>query len=583
MHRAIPVIIIVLSLRCSSFARAEAPVNAPRCEFGVEGPMPREGRNPGELPIFLNAVADLGAQFIVASFTPEWHTELARRRGNYIGSEGTVAAYREFADLCRQRKLSFFIDQQVTSYCVEGEFVDKAGKDVLAHGDGTHRWDVSGELLATLSRMPEFRGVVYDEAEWNILRRDHNTNAGDDNASSGRIHPYFAVTEKLNVFDAYDATVRGAEPVAEAYRKAGVRMMGEHVFPVMFHAFARAGIDPCTKFMKEGRDSVYGAIALGAALQYDRDFCVSPDMWGLASMGVSKSGFPGHTPEELRCSLLLAYWMGASRVFVENIHADFLTVGTYKTPATGLLDRVVEDGKAQYVPSKYGEVYRWFVKEYVPAHPRPYSFRDCRPDMAIIRFDDSYWGQRGGFAARNLYGGVDMPGPESKAWIGLWHLLTHGQTSTQGLSYHNGGWPRRHDFFTALNNVVVFDERVGKERLRGLKVVFLTGLRVSNETRQALAELVHDEGLICISQNSLAPPAIAAAADGEPMTDGKGKWLITEDFEAAQVRKLVGPWLGSPDEIRYRFGPNVLTVKRMTDDNSVEIQLTPIEPSPPKP
>lgn len=103
MHRAIPVIIIVLSLRCSSFARAEAPVNAPRCEFGVEGPMPREGRNPGELPIFLNAVADLGAQFIVASFTPEWHTELARRRGNYIGSEGTVAAYREFADLCRQR------------------------------------------------------------------------------------------------------------------------------------------------------------------------------------------------------------------------------------------------------------------------------------------------------------------------------------------------------------------------------------------------------------------------------------------------------------------------------------------------
>ena len=215
-------IIIVLRFFARASPERKLPRGAPPCEFGVEGPMPREGMNPSELPIFVDAVADLGAQFIVASFTPEWNSELARKRGNYIGSEGTVQAYRKFADLCRERKLSFFINQQVTSYCKEGEFRDKAGKDVLAHGDGTHRWDVAGELLATLSRMPEFRGVVYDEAEWNILRRDRNTNGGDDNASSGRIHPYFAVTERLDAFDAYEATVRGAAPVAEAYRKAGV-------------------------------------------------------------------------------------------------------------------------------------------------------------------------------------------------------------------------------------------------------------------------------------------------------------------------------------------------------------------------
>jgi hypothetical protein len=359
-------------------------------------------------------------------------------------------------------------------------------------------------------------------------------------------------------------------------------MMGEHVFPVMFHTFARAGMDPCTKFMKEGRDSVYGAIAMGAALQYGRDFAVSPDMWGKSAFGVSKCGFPGHPPEELRCSLLLAYWMGASRVFVENIYADFLNApspgregqgegSVYESPATGLLDRVVADGKAAYVPSKYGQVYRWFVKEYVPAHPRPYSFRDARPDVAIVRFDDSYWGQPGGWIAKNLYGGTDMPGPASKAWLGLWHLLTHGQTSKQGLSYHNDGWARPHNFFTALNNVVVYDEQVSKQRLAGLKVVFLTGLRVSEPTQRAIAELVRDEGLICVAQKALAPAAIAAHAGNSPIPDGKGQWLITEDFDTDAVRERVQPWLGRPDEIRYRFGQHVLTVKRGADDNHVEV------------
>src|SRR6266446_1325875 len=143
----------------------KTPAAVSATEFGVEGPMPRAGMNPGELPIFMDAVSHLGASFMVASFTPEWNTPLAQKRGNYIGTEGTESTYREFAALCRQRQLSFFINQQVTSYCLPGDFPDKSGHDILAHGDGTHRWDVAGPLLEQLSRMPEFRGVVYDEAE----------------------------------------------------------------------------------------------------------------------------------------------------------------------------------------------------------------------------------------------------------------------------------------------------------------------------------------------------------------------------------------------------------------------------------
>ena len=52
-------------------------------------------------------------------------------------------------------------------------------------------------------------------------------------------------------------------------------------------------------------------------------------------------------------------------------------------------------------------------------------------------------------------------------------------------------------------------------------------------------------------------------------------------METEQVRELVGPWLGSPDEIRYRFGKGVLTISRKGDDNSIEILMTPSEPSPP--
>lgn len=579
---ALPFILAVSVLALVLLSQALADQSSFPGEFGVEGPAPREGMHPDELPAFLDAVRDLGAGFIVVQVTPERNTDLARARGSFIGIEGTEQGLRDFAAACRKRGLSFYADLEATSYCSEGEYTDKNGRDILAHSDGTHRWDIAGSLLESLRKLPEFRGVVYDEAEWNTLRRDRNTNGGNDGSSTGRIHPFFAVVEHLGVFDARRAVLRSAASLADSYRKAGVRMMGEHVFPVMFHTFARAGMDVCTKFMKEGRDSVYAAAAIGAALQYHADFAVSPDMWGKPGsphFGPSPSGFPGHPPEELRCSLLYAWWMGASRIFVENVYADFLGVGHYTCPPAGLLDRIPTEGEgvARYVPSEYGKVYRWFVRDYVPAHPRPYSFREMRPDVAIVRFDDSYWGQPGRYFQKFLFGGADLPGADSIAWIGLWHLLTHGYTSPEGISYHNAGWTRPHGFFTPLNNVVVYDDEVSLDRLRGLKVVFLTGLRVSPETRDAIAQLVRDDGLICVAQKSLAPADLAAKvvpdAASTVIAHGKGKWLLTDNFDTDSVRGLVAPWLGAPDEIRYRFGSHGLCVKQLGDDNSIQISL----------
>ena len=157
-----------------------------------------------------------------------------------------------------------------------------------------------------------------------------------------RSHPLFAPTQNLGVRQAYEAVYQGAKRQAEKYRQVGYSMMTEQVFPVMFHTFARAGADVCPKFLKEGRDSIFAAIAVGAAKQYDREFGVAPDLWG-------QSGFPGHPPEELRCSLLHAYWMGATKIFVENVYADFIE-GDGMRPA-GLLDRHVKmDGTVNYLP-----------------------------------------------------------------------------------------------------------------------------------------------------------------------------------------------------------------------------------------
>jgi hypothetical protein len=321
-------------------------------------------------------------------------------------------------------------------------------------------------LLESAVKNHEFRGVLYDEAEHGQMRRTANTNGGADDHGTGKVHPYFAATDGMTLEQAYQAVYRSASEVAGNYRHEGLSPMTESVFPAMLFTFSRAGFDIAIKFMKEGIDPVFAAIAMGAARQYGREFCVTPDLWGL-------TGFPGHPPEELRASLLYAYWIGSTRIFVENIR--------------GLIEKISENGASSYKTSDYGKVYQWFVKEYVPAHPRPYTFRDIRPEVAILRFDDSCWGQADSWLPDNLYGAANLKTTtETAAWFHIWNLLTHGQTRN-GLSFHNrsyAGLP--HDFFCPLKDVIVYDHLAGKKELEGLKLVFLTGVLISPQTMDAV-------------------------------------------------------------------------------------------------
>jgi hypothetical protein len=513
------------------------------CEFGLEGGAPRDAES---LAIYLKAVRDLGAEFIVCQFGPERND--AGRGRRWEASEQGLA---DFSAACRAAHLTFFANQEVTNYTKEGDILDKDGKDVLAHPDGTHRWDITGRTLEIAVQHPEFRGVLYDEAEHGQMRRGNNTNGGSDDRSTDRVHPYFAATDGMTLEQAYNAVCSSARAVAENYRRAGVTPMSEHVFPVMFHTFARAGFDPATKFLKEGIDPVFAAIAMGAAREYGREFCVTPDLWGL-------SGFPGHPPEELRCSLLYAYWIGARRIFVENIR--------------GLIERKEENGVVRYETTAYGKVYEWFVKEYVPAHPRPYTFLDIRPEVAIVRFDDSCWGQADSWLPDALYGAANLKStPATAAWFQIWSLLTHGQTREGGLSFHNhsyNGLP--HDFFCPLRGAVMYDHLAGAKELAGLKLVFLTGVQISPQTMDAVRDFVRKGGL-CVTLDSLAPGEMSGRSG--PVADGSGEWLIVKDFRGEEVRKAVAPFLGKPDEIRYQVGERRLTVKRGKDSNTIRIYL----------
>jgi len=204
---------------------------------------------------------------------------------------------------------------------------------------------------------------------------------------------------------------------------------------------------------------------------------------------------------------------------------------------------------------------------------RPYDWRDLRPEVAVVRFPDSCWGQAESWLPDALYGAENLKTtPETAAWFGLWHLLTHGKVHAEGLSYHGKSYRgMKHDFFCPLRGAVVYDHLAGAKDVENVKLVFLTGVEVSPPTLEAVRDFVRRGGL-CVALPHLAPAGLGGRAGR--LKDGAGSWLLTESFRAEEVREAVAPHLGPPDEIRYRFGERTLTVRRKgDDDNAVLIYL----------
>ncbi len=399
-------------------------------------------------------------------------------------------------------------------------------------------WLPPQNLKHYLSDRPSFLGFLLDEADHMQINAHWPVIAY---YGYGGRH-YLAETEGLDLLSARETVLSSLAQRNAACTVAGKPAALEFLFPVMMHTAARAGLNLSPKILKETCGPAMLAVAMGAARQYGVDFWIDVDYWW-------HNEVIGHSVERFRSALLLAYWSGANRIYVEG-------------GAQWSNDHSVGKG----IEAAYAE----FVQEYAPAHPRPYSWRDFQPQTAIIRFDDTCFDQRQMYLGEfpgPLYGHVPA-GPENTEWLSIWSLLSHGFVRTDSVSQQ---WESRRfgcrTLFAPLHNVAVYDHEVGYETLAGLRLIFLTGVMVSEATLQAVARCVK-EGATCVLPPCLAPAGsgLTGVKEVTSVADGAGKWLVVPEFYRlhyecfcggpmmAELREPLSGLTGDGDHLVYDFG-----------------------------
>ena len=399
-------------------------------------------------------------------------------------------------------------------------------------------WVPSPELTADLAGRPGFLGFVLDELEhmqlnahWPVI----------DYYGYNDAH-YLAETEGLDLFTARQTVFDALQKRNAACTVGSVRAAGEFLFPVMQHTSARAGLNVAPKILKETCGPAMLAVAMGAARQYGVEFWIDVDYWW-------HNETLGHSLERFESALKLAYWSGADKIYVEG-------GGPYS--------------KGHPLADQIETAYIDFLRDYVPANPRPYTWRDFRPQIGIIRYDDTCFDIRQGSLGEYpgpLYGHVPA-GPANTEWLNIWSLLSHGFVRTDSLSHQ---WESRRfgsrSLFVPLHNVAVYDHQVDAATLAGLKLIFLTGETISEEPLKAVTDLVK-QGATCV-----LPPRLAPANTGfgsiEEITlipDSAGQWLIVPDFYRLHYETFCGgpaipllrdtlkPLIGDGDTLVYDFG-----------------------------
>lgn len=431
---------------------------------------------------------------------------------------------------------------------------------------------------ATEQGASRFKGVIFDEVEHCRLMNLHSpVPLADPNL--------------FTTFDeAYQGTLEGYRALKARFEALGSPVIATHIWPVLLHPAARAGVTLCPKICKELYSSVSLAIAMGAALQYGTDLWANCDLWFWDAI-------PGHPADEFKSNLLLAYWLGVDRVYVEGCGFNLRDPSQLGPPFV-LMNQITNE---DYQLTEHGEVLRWFCREYLPKHPRSWTFRDVKPNVAIVRFPDGCHGQRFTWLpkewADNLYGSPHLKStPDTEAWFQIWNVLTHGKTGRDGLTFFKAtvsasGHERpvnkhvaqslhsrpvmtdSHRFFVPLRGVVVFDHLVEYERLKDIPLIFVTGVQLSEGTLSAIRQRA-SEGATVIFWGPLAERlGIAHLQDGvQRIAEGNGTILVTDDFGRRDLLPHMLPNLGQSDEIRYRFGEQEVILRRVTD-NSVRVEF----------
>lgn len=504
----------------------------------------------GTIPSHLIApMKELGADFLVHHYAP--HAS-AIAQENYV---------RDLSALFEQNNLKYLINTEVSNFVPQ--LIDDSGWSWLQGPNNNHRFTFRPPVLKLLNLSNAFEGVVYDEADHMQINQNWIITNGVKQDM-----PFLGNTDGLS-FEQADALVNSNATalVNELKAEKTPHVLTEHVFPVLFHNYAKAGMTMSYKQLKESWAPMWAAIAMGAALQYNSELWSCLDLYFL---GV----YPGHSPQALKNNLMFGYWMGNDRMYVENINFN----GSLYSEVTG------PSGTKQIVLSEYGNIYKWFTHQYLAQNHRGYTFRDVKPEIAIIRFDDTDFG----IPSTGIYGLTDRPfgsntlhfTATSDNWMKIWNLVSQGviPTPEHGISWLTYPATTPYKSFAPMNGVVVFDQNVAKKHLESLKLAFLTGLMISPATLSAVQSLVQTKGLVVVSTPELAPLGIRSQYSGsgtQMITDGStgGYWLLTDNFLDQAVKTKIQPFLGQNDEIRYVFGTKQVTMKIDANDQiAVSVQ-----------
>lgn len=473
----------------------------------------------------------------------------------------------------REHGLAYLLNVELPNFKTSLEITP--GVNEFAHPGGLHRWDLRMEWLDPLlpprsAGVPALRGVIYDEVDYMQLASAKYSNGAREDFDA----PFLVNTDGMPLETAYERLVEACRSLRIDHYQNRIRLQTEQVWPDLYHIFARAGWTVAPKLLKEGLSSPYLCIALGAAVQYQREganFWVSPDLW-------NRHSYPGHSPQALRSAMMMGYELGAEGIYVENFDSMLKAPRHPLAGPSGSL--IAWSDPEHFTVTPYGEVVRDFYRKYVPSHPRWTDWRDYDPRVAIIRLPDGGWGQYStgpGYAeasSRNrLLGNREMPLDEAASeWLKIWPILTHGVVREGALSSQNHFvYPKGIEkFFVPIDSVAVFDHRVEADRLRNVDCMIVCGHALSRPTFEAVRDRVAN-GATCIIARRLYDKYAKGALPGD--------WLVVDDFKDPAIAEKLEPFLGPPDLARFRFKNCLVEFRSGTVDDSIEVLIRERPPS----
>ncbi len=414
---------------------------------------------------------------------------------------------------CQATGTRFTMNVEAPNFALMSDATD--GKNSYEAAGGCHRWDVDPDTLRKAAATGLFEGVTYDESEHMQLSRNAYSQQPEPNRK-----PYFVETTGLSLPEAYVTFKKAVSRLVRRNRRYGAVMQEEAVFPALWHPMAECGMTLVPKLLKEDAHPVVLAEALGAAIQHGAKLWFSPDLWHYASLpGHNAPDMPGHSARHLQMALRCCHLAGVDTCYVE-----------YAT-------KLFSQNGSGYRLTPHGQVLKEHITRWLSAHPRSYSYTDYQPEVVIVRFPDSDWGQSSCYYPDYLYGAMNLhSSPETREHMQVWSLLTDGVLDGRVVNFNGERdahlrlyQPWR--FSIPSPAVVVFDHNVGLKHLKGIGVIFACGIELSEATMAALQSCVK-AGAVCFISQHLAPTQLQQAVDGSSVRipEGKGSWVVMSGF-----------------------------------------------------